>query len=614
MITPGGLTSLDYDVTFVNGTLSVTQAVLTVTANNTSRQYSDPNPTFPASYSGFVNEETLATSGVTGTPSLTATATTSSAPGNSTITATQGTLASHNYSFSLVNGTLNVTQEDARVTYTGLIYVATASATSSTATVLLSATIQDITAAIGDPARDANAGDIRNARVTFINRDTNTVIASNLPVGLVNAGDLKTGTTSYTWSVNIGSADSATYTVGVVVTNYYTRDAGTDNTVVTVKKPTAGSIGGGGYLVNTNSAGNYAGAAGARTNFGLNVKFNKSGSNLQGNVNIISRLSDGRVIQFKSNAIDSLNITSPSTGVTKATFTSKANVTDITNPLAPIALGGNKQLQIQMTDNGEPGSADTIAIQLSDPNGGLLYSSKWSGTATVEQLLGGGNLQVRQAQLLAGASGLRAPGSLTLSQLQPIIAGAKASWQAAGFHTDVLNNVTYRIDDLPAGELGWQAPGFHGASIITIDSDASGHGWFLDPTPRRVPTPGRVDLLTVVTHELGHILGFVDHEGSAGVMAETLAPGQRRLPTTATATTHGQTKADVAIMLAGLSRGLAATVTIAPPQAREVSWAMPAQTPSRAASVVSIGTPTGRRAAGLQSRLSTIDRVFTETD
>jgi hypothetical protein len=65
-------------------------------------------PTPTASYSGFVNGETLATSDVTGAPSLTTTATTASAPGTSTITAGKGGLASNNYAFSFVNGTLTV--------------------------------------------------------------------------------------------------------------------------------------------------------------------------------------------------------------------------------------------------------------------------------------------------------------------------------------------------------------------------------------------------------------------------------------------------------------------------------------------------------------------------
>jgi hypothetical protein len=48
-----------------------------------------------------------------------------------------------------------------------------------------------------------------------------------------------------------------------------------------------------------------------------------------------------------------------------------------------------------MKDNGEPGSADLIGISLWSKDGKLLFSSNWSGTKTVQQLLNGGNLSVK---------------------------------------------------------------------------------------------------------------------------------------------------------------------------------------------------------------------------
>jgi hypothetical protein len=114
-------------------------------------------------------------------------------------------------------------------------------------------------------------------------------------------------------------------------------------------------------------------------------------------VNIIfSRTVGGvlRTYQAKSNSIESLvrTITSPST--CHAQFVSKANLTDITDPLNPVSLGGNLQFQMMLHDNGEPGSSDTIGYTLWNGSQ-LLFSSRWTGVATAEQVLGGGNLQVR---------------------------------------------------------------------------------------------------------------------------------------------------------------------------------------------------------------------------
>jgi subtilisin-like proprotein convertase family protein len=76
---------------------------------------------------------------------------------------------------------------------------------------------------------------------------------------------------------------------------------------------------------------------------------------------------------------------------------------------------------------------------------------------------------------------------------------------------------------------------------IVLDRNAAGHGWFVDATPWRSEefdakgrarrgsrAFGRVDLLTVLAHELGHAAGL-GHAGS-GLMAATLAPGVRARP------------------------------------------------------------------------------------
>jgi len=103
----GGFLASNYNITYSPATLTVNKAILTVTANNAIRVYGQANPAFSANYAGFCNGETLATSGVTGNPSLTTTATaTSPVPGPYPITTAIGTLAATNYSFGFVDGEL----------------------------------------------------------------------------------------------------------------------------------------------------------------------------------------------------------------------------------------------------------------------------------------------------------------------------------------------------------------------------------------------------------------------------------------------------------------------------------------------------------------------------
>ncbi len=107
----GTLASGNYSFSFVNGNLVVTPATLTVTADDASRTYGSANPGFSDTITGFVNGQTLSTSGVTGAASLLTLATpTSDVTGSPyVITAAIGTLAAGNYNFQFVNGSLAVT-------------------------------------------------------------------------------------------------------------------------------------------------------------------------------------------------------------------------------------------------------------------------------------------------------------------------------------------------------------------------------------------------------------------------------------------------------------------------------------------------------------------------
>ncbi|MEP7021347.1 MAG: MBG domain-containing protein, partial [Pseudonocardiales bacterium] len=114
--TQGTLAAANYDFTYIAGTLTVTKATITVTANDKTRAYGDANPTFTASYAGFVNGQTLATSAISGVPSLTTLATASSHVGSYPINAAVGTLSSANYDFAFVAGTLSITRAPLTIT------------------------------------------------------------------------------------------------------------------------------------------------------------------------------------------------------------------------------------------------------------------------------------------------------------------------------------------------------------------------------------------------------------------------------------------------------------------------------------------------------------------
>jgi hypothetical protein len=318
--------------------------------------------------------------------------------------------------YSTTSFSFTVAQEDARSYYTGQSLFWTPSTSSTSATVTLTATVKDITAVSGDLANDPYAGDIRNATVSFVDRSTNTPLCSGLKPALVNSGDTTIGTVTCQVTLAAGSTSATQYTIGIVVGGYYTDNNQTEDSIIDVAQPLATNfITGGGYLVNpTNTAGTYAGDANQKTNFGFNVKYNKSGTNLQGHVNIIVR-KGSRVYQFQTNALTTLGVqywnsstslwgaapggtcttTASAACPIQANFQAKANLYDVTGSTA-VLLGGNLTLQMALTDHGEPGSTgpgpDTLGITVYDSSSKLLFSSQWNNTQTVQKLLDGGNL------------------------------------------------------------------------------------------------------------------------------------------------------------------------------------------------------------------------------
>jgi hypothetical protein len=96
-ITCSGLTSANYVITFAPGTLTITPAVVTITANNTIKVLNALNPALTWTASGFVNGDT--TSVLTANPTCSTTALINSPVGSYPITCAGASAANYTFSY-----------------------------------------------------------------------------------------------------------------------------------------------------------------------------------------------------------------------------------------------------------------------------------------------------------------------------------------------------------------------------------------------------------------------------------------------------------------------------------------------------------------------------------
>ena len=199
VITPQ--TATNYSISYVDATLTITQAVLTVSADNQSRLYGVTNPVLTVTYSGFANGE--GANVISGQPALSTAASLSSPVGNYDIVVEPGSLSATNYSFSLTNGTLTVGKALLTVTaddltrlygqtnpvltvhYSGFVDNDTQSVLSGAATL---STIADTNTPVGAYNIMAAAGNLNatNYALSFVN-GTLTIDAASLTGSVQNA-------------------------------------------------------------------------------------------------------------------------------------------------------------------------------------------------------------------------------------------------------------------------------------------------------------------------------------------------------------------------------------------------------------------------------------------
>jgi hypothetical protein len=195
--------------------------------------------------------------------------------------------------------------------------------------------------------------------------------------------------------------------------------------------------------------------------------------------------------------------------------------------------------------------------------------------------------------------------ALTDQSIAPLVQEAISLWGAAGVDVSRLDGLRVMVADLPGDLLGLTTNG-----LIQIDANAASLGWYIDPTTGTDgafaagpggaslavaggPAWGHIDLLTVLSHEIGNALGVPEvHGAPLDVMEFEVGPSVRRFelpdsfsqsvssPAPLAATNlDGTNQALAAAAPAGFGDTMSGHGTGTGPQAAELSASEPAGGP-----------------------------------
>ena len=241
-------------------------------------------------------------------------------------------------------------------------------------------------------------------------------------------------------------------------------------------------------------------------------------------------------------AVPSALVTSVTPVTTVGTpATSTSNSTDNVVAIAIPGVVASGQVAVPATSSGTEAAVPAMVIagsSVATSQPAYLVSESqptapWSLSAQVSP---------SQSTVTAAASPATPPGTpLTFTDLKPVVSEAIARWAGAGLNAATpqkLTQLPFVIGDLPGSSLG-EAEG----NRISLDTNAAGSGWFVDLTPAwngevapsqsNQPLPAvdprvvdRMDLLTVVEHELGQGAGLNDLDAlTDDVMSGVLGSG-----------------------------------------------------------------------------------------
>ncbi len=262
---------------------------------------------------------------------------------------------------------------DATVRFIGQTTYSTSGASATSAQVTLSASVQD-------PSGVGLVG----ATVDFVDASSGAFLAKGVKVTPV-AGMPSTGTANTIVTLSTGQYGAQSYLIRVVMSGQYNnndQDEQYKMAVVSVCQPSAtNTIIGTGMLADLGgAAGTFGTTANLDANFTVGLKYNKSQTNLQGNIQLFVPQEDGSTIYIKSNSLSSMTITNVTSASNvsgkQAVVYAKATVTRITIN-GSMTIDGGVTLRMDFTDWAS-GSADAAGFTvLSSKTGEMYYSNDW---------------------------------------------------------------------------------------------------------------------------------------------------------------------------------------------------------------------------------------------